>query len=369
MKKNIFLTEKRITLPTEFGIKTATFSKENEIIVLLENGDVFLYTIENQLFKKLFSVANQKNIVYTDGGFDLSDSVTIYTLDEAIVVANDYKTHAFLLQNTESEPVRIQREDYRADISCFPIGLYKNADNVPHLIYSTKWNRVNILNINTLQNLTASKSLIEEDAIEWHLEWEKKYPQHTSNTIWPSEFDYFYGKIHISPNNQYFLSAGWVWGSADAYYAFDTQDFIENQHVRCTNILTAEHENRAVCWIDNQTIAVGYNPMIDNDFGDEIENPQDIDELHLYKFDGKEASFLEKIPLSFKGILRSEMVYNQALNAIFMFSKNNRLLIFDLEGEILYENKNLNVISVDIPSSQVIDIEHNTIIIHKIHQQ
>ena len=102
----------------------------------------------------------------------------------------------------------MQREDYYAEHSSYPIALFKDDSGIPHLIYSQAWNHTQIMNLDTRQVLTAAKSLIEENAEEKHL---KFYAEHeeSNKLLWPRSYDYFFGALSLSPNQKNFLSTGW----------------------------------------------------------------------------------------------------------------------------------------------------------------
>jgi len=74
------------------------------------------------------------------------------------------------------------------------------------LIHAVDWNRLEVLNLDTLQNLTAAKSLIEEDAEKRHLEFVARHTgANADNRPWPHPFDYFYGALLLSPDKSYFF--------------------------------------------------------------------------------------------------------------------------------------------------------------------
>ena len=167
---------------------------------------------------------------YSDGGFDTLAQTSIYTLNEILVVVNDFKRHGFVHYPDKYHALHLWREDYHVDISTYPIALYKNSDGVPHLVFAEAWNHVQIMNLDTRQILTASKSLIERNAEEKHIEFYKKFSE-DNKLAWPRPYDYFFGKLYISPNQKKFSSAGWVWGSYDSYLVFDIDNFIYSNRI------------------------------------------------------------------------------------------------------------------------------------------
>ncbi|MBQ7929931.1 MAG: hypothetical protein IJ334_02815, partial [Clostridia bacterium] len=112
--------------------------------------------------------------------------------------------------------------------------------------------------------------------------------EEANKLLWPSEYDYFYGRIRVSPDGAHFLSCGWVWGAFDALVAYETEDFIENPRIRESVIVAGEFLSRNGCFCGNDAVAVPVKPDIDDygyDGGDEI--PW---EVRLYDLDGMELA-------------------------------------------------------------------------------
>lgn len=304
-----------------------------ELIVLLQNEVVVKHHVITNETKELFSIKTAMN--YSDGGFDINAPCSIYAMDDIIVVSNDKKTHA-IIHYHEKYTIRIQREDYHADISKFPIALFKNQDNIPHIIFATAWNRVDVMNLENCHNLTADKSLIEQDAEESHAKYAN--PEKHGYHIWPSNFDYFYADLIMSPDNKHFLSKGWSWGSSDSYYVFRIEDFIKNKRITYQAVNHWEHESRAACWITNDELVVCCN-AISEEFDDA--DPDNPIEIVIYKLTGEKFEIIKRTRVSDLADTDHEFQYSFALQAIVSYPKTNLgLLIFDLDGKtILKENQ------------------------------
>ncbi len=351
-----------VTFDTEESIITATISKPNEIVMLMSSGKVIRFDLDKKEGKYLFSV--NSNISYSDGGFDIAAKTSIYTLDEIVVVANDFKRHAFVHHSDEYHAINLWRKEYHADISCYPIALFKNEANIPHIIYGIDWNHIQIMNLDTRQVLTASKSLIEENAEEKHIELNKKYNQ-AANLPWPSPYEYFFGKLKIAPDNNYFLSAGWNWGSCDSYRIYNLASFIDNPRITDIPIDSWEHENRAVCWINEQTIAVAYNPFTEGDDDADANSPC---EIHFYDFINEQAVLNKKIKVEELDIVSAEIEFSNELNSILAFSDKFGIAVISLEGIIKYQNKDLKVNNCFANTNQFITANDKTVVINKIIQ-
>lgn len=347
-----------ITFDTDETIMTATLSKSNEVVMMMNSGSVIRFNLEDNNGEYLFSV--KSNFGYSDGGFDTTAKTSIYSLDEIVVVVNDFKRHGFVHYPEKYSKLHLWREDYHADISTYPIALYKNENGVPHLIFGEAWNHIQIMNLDTRQILTASKSLIEENAEERHIESCKKYGE-GNKLAWPSPYDYFFGKLFLSPNKKKFLSAGWSWGSFDSYNVYDIENFINSNRISALGIGAWEHENRAICWIDNETIAVAYNPFIEGDENSTADSPC---EIHFFKISGDNVEIEKNIQIADKNILSSKIYFNEAINSFITVSDKSGLSIISLDGQIVFKDENLKVNEYSIKTGCFIAIDNKTISVY-----
>jgi len=349
-----------IKFDTEESIITATLATENKLIMLMSSGNVICYNINEQKGEHLFSV--KSNFTNKDGGFDINAKSTIYTMDSIVVIVNDYKRHGFVHYPNKYKKLHLWRKDYHADISCYPIALFKNELDIPHLIYSEAWNHLQIMNLNSRQILTASKSLIEENAEERHIEFSKKNNE-DNNLPWPRPYDYFFGKLKMSPNNENFLSSGWVWGSYDAYNVYEVKHFIENNRIADTSLNGWEHNNRAANWIDDETIAVAYNPLEEDDENATNDSPQ---EIHFYRIKDNKSEIEKKIQIKGLDIVNSRMHFNKELNSIFFIFNKQGIAIISLEGEILFHDEELSSTAYSSALNQLMKTDNRSVTIYKI---
>ncbi len=347
-----------IKFNTEESVKTATLSTPNELVMLMSSGDVVRYYIEEQKREHLFSVKN--SFSYKDGGFDVNAKSTIYTLDSIVVIVNDFKLHGFIHYPGKYEKLHLWRKDYHADISCYPISLFKNKEGVPHLIYGEDWNHLQIVNLDTRQILTASKSLIEENAEEKHLEFYKNHKEYNKH-LWPEPYNYFFGKLEMSPNKKNFLSAGWIWGSYDAYNIYEVEHFIESDRIADMNIGSWEHSDRAVCWIDNKTVAIAYNPTEEEE--NEEYAPQ---EIHFYKIDNKNSKFERKVQIVGLDVVNSKFYFNKNFNWIIVLSDKAGTVLLSLDGAVLFQDEKLNLDAYYPDLDLFVKADYKSVIVYQI---
>ncbi|PQJ16661.1 hypothetical protein [Aureicoccus marinus] len=345
-----------IQLNTEDSIITAAPASINELVMLMSSGNVIRYSIDDQKQEHLFSV--KSSFTYEDGGFDISAKSTIYTLDSIVVIVNDYKRHGFIHYPNRYNKLHLWRKDYHANISKYPIALYKDKQGIPHLIYSEDWNHLQIMNLDSRQVLTASKSLIEENAEERHLEFFKKH-QEDNKLPWPGPYDYFYGQLKMSPDSNYFLSSGWVWGSRDAYNMYEVEHFMKDNRIRDIHIGNWEHCNRAACWIDNTTVAIAYNPM-----EDDIENSHE--EIQFYKVESNKSLLDRKVQIEGLNMVNSEIYFNKDVNVIVLLSEEEGVVLLSLNGELLLQNKKRNPGTYYPDLNMFIETHEKSILIHQL---
>lgn len=327
--------------------------------MLMSSGNVFRYNLDTKEVKHLFSV--ESSFSFEDGGFDINAKTSLYTLNSIVVIVNDYKRHGYVHYPNKYRKLHLHRQDYHADISCYPISLFENDEGIPLLIYGKAWNHLQIINLNTRQILTATKSLIEENAEEDHLEFYKNHKE-DNKLSWPSPYDYFYGKLQMSPDKKQFLSAGWVWGSYDAYKAYEVKHFIENSRIKHKNVTSGEHYNRAVCWIDNKTIAVTYHPCEEEDENSTMDSSQ---EIHFYKVGDTESEIMRKIKVKGIDMMNSIMHFNVEFNCIVLLSDLEGVVVLSIDGTILLQDKELNSVKYNSRSNQFIKTDGQSIFIYR----
>lgn len=238
------------------SIVCAEVVSPNSVVVLTGEGQVFKWSLEIQKGEHLFSIKNS--------GLDLNAPCSIYITDAIVVVVNDFKLNGIIYNPAIPQKISLYRKDYHADISRYPIALYKDETETPHLIYAVDWNHIQIMNLQTLQILTADKSLIKENAEQHYQEFYEKFTGPRNYLPWPADFDYFFGQLLISPDGKRFLSRGWAWGSFDDFKLFEIDTFITSNRISEQSVFGGEHMNRPVCWINNDTIATTWYPYRDD---------------------------------------------------------------------------------------------------------
>lgn len=357
------------TLTSEDTILSATLSKEDEVVMVLSNADVIRHNLNTNTTEVVFTLNDSMN--YSDGGFDLTSPISIYTLDDIIVVVNDFKRHGYVLNPEQGYQLHLWRGEYYVEHSKYPISLYKDDNSVPHLIYADDWNRVQIMNLNTRQVLTATKSLIEEGAEERHIEYYKT--QKESNKLaWPSNYDYFYGELLMAPDNKHFASAGWFWGSFDCIVAYEVNNFITNNRIQDILIFSGEHENRSICWVNNNTLAVEFDPALEEEYDEEgndiIRTPaeKELKEIHLYKIEENTSTLLNKIQIQLRNIKYDNMYFDIVLDAFVLINSTEAIYIVSKTGEVLHQDNTIRTRTYNTTHQQFLELKERSVSVHKL---
>ncbi|MCC9043148.1 hypothetical protein LNQ81_10730 [Myroides sp. M-43] len=348
------------TITTEETILSAAISKENEIVMVLSNGDLARY---NFLSNETIKVSSLKDSMgYTDNGFELTEPISIYTLDDIIVIVNNFKRHGYVFNPKQEYRLHLWRGDYHTNITKYPISLYKNDNDVPHLIYADDWNRVQIMNLDTRQVLTAAKSLIEEGAEEKHIEFHKTHEE-SNKLAWPSTYDYFYGELKISPDNKHFLSSGWVWGSFDYIKAYNINHFIIDNRIKDINIYGGEHESRQICWINANTVAIEHDPYVE---GDDEATKETLKEIHLYQIKENTSTLLNKIQIQLKNIKYHNMYFDTTLDAFVLINSNEAVYIVSRTGDVLHQDNTIRTSAYNTTYQQFLEFNEKSVTIYKL---
>jgi len=320
---------------SQVDIQAASLYSENELVILTHKGIVFIYSCQTWKSRVLFETNPEHGAEYRDGGFDPSAKTSIYTMDDVVVVTNDYKTHGFVLNLKENYLVDLWRKDYLAEASKYPIALFMNEKGEPCLIFGAAWNQIQVANLTSRQILTADKSLIEEDAEQQYIETYKKYKTKMNKLFWPNEYDYFYGRLILSPDKKKFLSAGWEWGSCNCYKLYDVNDFISNRRIKDVTVGRFEHNDRAVCFVDNDTVAVIFDPNLDGLYQGDNQSGNAPYEIRLYHSDGRGEKRLISITESLD-LDGAELVFDQRNQCFYTFSGKIGMAVISLGGEIVF---------------------------------
>jgi hypothetical protein len=317
---------------TKGNITAGSLLSRDEWVLFFNNGQVVSYNARNKESALFFSLKSRNT--YLKDPFDITSRSSVYAIDHFVVVVNDFKLHGYVYDRNKKHMVHLWREDYYARYTHFPIALFKNEAGIPHLIYAVDWNRLHIMNLETLQKLTATKSLIVEGAEEGATDYIKQHPENIKP--WPSAYDYFYGELLLSPNGKKFLSKGQGQGSSHSYRVYDIEDFIRNPRIKEQVIGSWEHSIPAACWVDEQTIAMVCHPW----HGEKDAGKNGLPLLHLYTLhdDGTSTVSKQFVLDAFDGT-NGGLYFSGRLKAFIAFSITKGLTVADMDGGVLFRDE------------------------------
>ena len=246
--------------------------------------------------------------------------------DHFISITNTYGQHGLVYNlDSKSEILALDRKNYKIEHSIFP-NCFFSRDSKLYLIHATDWNHIQIFDLEKNENITDRINKYQE---EFYL-------------------DYFYGELHLSPNQNWILSSGWIWGPA-SYCKFINLDvwMISNHNEPETNdkhdfSIFSYYWDRAICWISNTSVAYLYDPK------EEDLNDEEYSEMKLEK---------NKSYILIYDIIQSEIIQRIEFNN---FSKNEYFEATK-DCKIYYLNTFL-VISSKLNGISIIDINSNVIL-------
>ncbi|RYG66011.1 hypothetical protein EON80_16270 [bacterium] len=143
----------------------------------------------------------------------------------------------------------LQRDGYHNYITLFSVAFVVH-DGRTLLVYSPKWNRLDICDPWTGELLTA-RDLPDDES-------EDDFPEH--------DLHYFHGQLAVSPDQQWIADDGWVWHPVGVVTTWNlhywvTANIWESEDGKTKRELCGRDYfwNGHMCWIDNQTLAIwGY---------------------------------------------------------------------------------------------------------------
>lgn len=249
----------------------------------------------------------------------LSLNLSLYSFQNYICLVQGKGANGVVLDLSNSNyRKQLKRGDYQVEHCTFPIAFY-SKNNQTFLIHGTDWNRLDITCLETDELLT--NRVVDYDT-------DSNY------------FDYFHSSLLISPDAKYFTSNGWVWHPYDVITVYSIENFLLKFELSRLPFdfedVDGYNWDRPLCWINNQTLGIGYNAKEANGgkgdfaseiiFADVLEN-KIIDRIN---FDG--------FKLSEYGATEGNLFYDREENHFIGLNKTTGLLITDVGGNEIRKN-------------------------------
>ena len=198
---------------------------------LYGDGRLFMADISTQSFRELAGLQNIQKIARGLGDGRSEDKeleISIAFHHPYICVTERFGVNGALYSLDTGNVLELQRKDYHCDVSSYSIG-FLELDGRVLLICQTEWNRLDIIDAATGENLTQREVSCRNTG--------RKNEHGNPVYEYKNYLDYFHSKLHVSPDGKHFLSNGWLWGPQDHIYLFDTDRFFEE--FESCNILTS----------------------------------------------------------------------------------------------------------------------------------
>ncbi len=322
---------------------------------------IFAITRELELLKIQISTEKIiKNYKIEKGKLDLESNFKLHLSpsDKYVGVTNGNGQYGLLFDlEKEQKILDLDRKNYHSVQTEFPIQFIEKEGHIL-LIHATDWNNLEVTDLHENKLLTKR---INKYQSEFYL-------------------DYFYGSMHLSPNKKKVLSSGWVWGPASVLKIIDIENWlIQNINEPEINresdyCIMSYYWERALCWIDDHTIAFLYDPK------EEDLEEEDYQELNMTK----ENSYISFYDINKAKIIRSFVMndytkneYHEATpdcqlfyngNLVFC-SESKGVIMYTIEGQKIYEGKNLHIEKRDPIFNRFYILKNNKIEFIKINSE
>lgn len=154
----------------------------------------------------------------------------------------------FDLHSKEQLPIQLQRDGYHSDKSVFPLAFTEIPQGRTLLIHGSKWNRLDITDVLSGENLS-----------------ERTSPGYNTETNTTNEhyLEYFHGQLHVSPDGKKVTETGWIWHPVAETRCWNIEEWLENNrwesedgaslHRLWSSLLDWDVP---MAWLDSDTLAV-----------------------------------------------------------------------------------------------------------------
>lgn len=230
-----------IELNQEIGENILDFQPYNsdsncKLIALTESMRLILIDLDKSDYSELCRISSDIKIDITQevriilaSGSDLCAFVNLKGQFGTVI---NIKTGKLLME--------LDRGNYYNEVSNFPVAFF-DWEGKTLIIHGTDWNRLDITDPLTGENLTKRETDNEKE----------------------NYLDYFHGEISISDDNQRIVDNGWVWHPVGQIYTWNILKWLNENVWESENGLSRKelcsrnyYWEGSMCWIDKNRIAV-----------------------------------------------------------------------------------------------------------------
>ena len=332
---------------TGIKIRAITASnKEDGCYALFGDNRIFIVNIATQTVKEL---AELSNIQTTDHGIGDGSSegkeleISIIYHHPYICVTERFGVNMALYNMTSNRIRKYQREDYHCDVSSYSVS-FLELNSRTLLICQTQWNRLDIFDAETGENLTEREIYIRDTGRKA----KEGYPIYDEKNY----MDYFHSRLHVSSGGKHFLSNGWHWHPMGQIYLFETIEFLRTFEIGSisTHCQAPYNWDRPCTFIDDETFVVALDDDVKTGFYDEADlTGYEYAQLAFFKTDAeiqtntyghrwiepfRKTNCFAFTPNS-DGEITGLLFYDQALGCLVAITHDRGAFSVSLEGDIL----------------------------------
>jgi hypothetical protein len=272
----------------------------------------------------------------------------LYSRGPWVFVAERFGVNAALV-DTRSGAVREHpRKEYHSDISAFAAGFLERDGRIL-LITQTEWNRLDIFDAETGQNLTEREVYSKQVGVK------------DDRAIFENKNfrDYFYSTLYISPGSKYFLSTGWVWQPTAVTMLFNVDEYLKTWDCGGTSQISANDQwDSPAVFIDDDTFVLANDDLrLNPDWYD----PMDEAELaanpyHQFSFyrtsgdDGETSPFVfdhsldvQVFPAMELGMISGQLHFDPVSQWLISMTRTAGAYALSLDGRIVAHLPEVNL--------------------------
>jgi hypothetical protein len=308
-------------------VAIANSDKEAGIYAVYGDNQLFLVDVKKQEITFITKLPNLQTIAEGLGDGRLNGKeleINIIFHHPYVCVFERLGLNAALV-NLETVTVKeLKREDYHCDVSSFSIAFIER-DSRTLLIKQSQWNRLDIIDIESWENITEREVWIvdtgQKDELGHKIVEKRNY------------LDYFHSRLHVSPDYNYFLSDGWVWHPVGIIFLFSTTEFLKSFETgRLARFCQAEYNwDRPCTFIDNNTFVVIMDDEEKTGIFDEEQIPKyEYFQLAFFKTNSK--GYTQEPYRRFKCSAFKVAEYGDVVGALFYNQDKDYLIGITAEG-------------------------------------
>ena len=324
---------------------TASDKEEGSYAIFGDNR-LFIVNVVTQTVQELAKLTNiQVNAHDVDEERleEKSAEISIIYQHPYICVVERFGLNMALYSMASANIREYRREDYCCNVSSYSVGFLKLNGRIL-LICQTQWNRLDIFDAETGENLTEREIYICDTG--------RKAKEGYSIFDEKNYMDYFHSRLHVSPTGKHFLSNGWHWHPLGQIYLFETTEFLKTfESGSISTYYQAPYNwDRPCTFIDDETFVMALDDDSKNDFsdGEDLKNYEYF-QLAFFKTDAEthtseyERCWIEpfrKVKCSAfmpqnKGEVTGSLFYDKSADHLVALTHDRGAFAVSLDGVIL----------------------------------